>query len=138
MNNFNLVLVLAVTALTSAWVGADAGHDHDPAPTVANTNAPQRLPDGSVYLAQTHAAPAGIANLVAKQGRSPQTFELFGKVTMDPNAGGKVQPTVAGRIEPGPRGLPSLGQSVRKGEMLALVRPSVGAIRTRESGGAGR
>jgi hypothetical protein len=39
-----------------------------------------------------------------------------------------VQPTAAGRIEPGPRGLPSLGHSVKKGEVLAFVRPSVGAI----------
>jgi multidrug efflux pump subunit AcrA (membrane-fusion protein) len=33
-----------------------------------------------------------------------------------------VQALVAGRIEPGPRGLPQAGQAVRKGEVLAYVR----------------
>jgi hypothetical protein len=70
----------------------------------------------------------GVRTQVAEPGQTPRTFELFGKVTMDPNAGGKVQPTIAGRIEVGPRGLPSLGQPVRKGEVLAYVRPSTGAI----------
>ena len=105
MNKSILLLVMAAVALTPARVGADAGHDHGPAPMAANTNAPQRLPDGSVYLPKVTQRQLALRTLVAEQGRSPQTFELFGKVMMDPNAGGKVQPTVAGRIEPGPRGL---------------------------------
>ncbi len=128
MNKSILLLVVAVTASTPVWVGADAGHDHGPAPIAANANAPQRLPDGSVYLPKLSQRQLALRTLVAEEGRSPQTFELFGKVMMDPNAGGKVQPTVAGRIEPGPRGLPSLGRAVKKGEVLAYVRPSVGAI----------
>ena len=47
---------------------------------------------------------------------------------MDPNAGGRVQPTMAGRLEAGPRGLPQLGQAVRKGEVLAFVRASANPI----------
>jgi cobalt-zinc-cadmium efflux system membrane fusion protein len=47
---------------------------------------------------------------------------------MDPNAGGKVQPLNAGRIEPGPRGLPNPGQVVRKGEVLAYVVPTTAPI----------
>ena len=58
----------------------------------------------------------------------PRSFELNGKVVMDPNAGGKVQPLNAGRIEPGPRGLPNPGQTVRKGEVLAYVVPSAAPI----------
>jgi len=122
------LLVMVVMALTPVRSSADAGHDHDPTPAVTNASAPQRLPDGSVYLPKVTQRQLALRTLVAEQGRSPQTFELFGKVMMDPNAGGKVQPMVAGRIEPGPRGLPSLGQAVRKGEVLAVVRPSVGAI----------
>jgi len=128
MNKSILLLVVSAMALAPVRARADAGHDHDPATTVANINAPQRLPDGSVYLPKPTQRQLALRTLVAEPGRSPQTFELFGKVMMDPNAGGKVQPTVAGRIEPGPRGLPSLGQPVKKGEVLAFVRPSVGAI----------
>ncbi|WP_246499219.1 efflux RND transporter periplasmic adaptor subunit, partial [Ideonella paludis] len=54
--------------------------------------------------------------------------ELTAKVLMDPNAGGKVQPLNAGRIEPGPRGLPNPGQSVRKGDVLAWVVPATAPI----------
>jgi hypothetical protein len=128
MNRSTLLLVAVAFALMSGRANADAGHEHDAALTVVNVNAPQRLPDGSVYLPKRTQRQMAVRTVVAEPGHSPQTFELFGKVTMDPNAGGKVQPTVAGRIEPGPRGLPSLGQPVKKGEVLAFVRPSVGAI----------
>jgi len=128
MNTIILSIVIAAMTLTPVHANADAGRDHNAAPMAANTIAPQRLPDGSVYLSKLTQRQLALRTLVAREGRSPQTFELFGKVTMDPNAGGKVQPTVAGRIEPGPRGLPSLGRSVKKGEVLAFVRPSVGAI----------
>lgn len=47
---------------------------------------------------------------------------------MDPNAGGVVQAMQAGRLEPGPQGLPTLGQTVRRGQVLAYVRPSQGAL----------
>ena len=140
MSTFMLLLLVAAVALAPIRAGADAGHDHGPAPApaLANTNAPQRLPDGSVYLPKLTQRQLALRTMVAEQGRSPQTFELFGKVMMDPNAGGKVQPTVAGRVEPGPRGLPSLGQAVRKGEVLAVCPPVGGRDRARESGGAGR
>ena len=128
MNKSTLLLVMAGMTLMPVHGSAHEGHDHAATPFAANTTAPQRLPDGSVYLSKLTQRQLALRTLVAEPARSPQTFELFGKVTMDPNAGGKVQPTVAGRIEPGPRGLPSLGQSVKMGEVLAFVRPSVGAI----------
>jgi cobalt-zinc-cadmium efflux system membrane fusion protein len=65
---------------------------------------------------------------VAEEKSLPKTIELTGRVANDPNTGGKVQPTQAGRIETGPRGLPQLGQAVRKGETLAIVRASTAAI----------
>lgn len=122
------LLALIVTFVAPIRGHADAGHDHAPVPAAVQGDGPQRLPDGSVYLPKLAQRQLGVRTLLAEQTRSPQTFELFGKVAMDPNAGGKVQPTVAGRIEPGPRGLPSLGQTVKKGEVLAYVRASAGAI----------
>jgi RND family efflux transporter MFP subunit len=47
---------------------------------------------------------------------------LPGRVVADPNASGQVQAVHGGRIEPGPRGLPVAGQSVRQGEVLAWLR----------------
>ena len=57
-------------------------------PAVVGSSGPKRLPDGSVFLPKpaqrqigVHTTPAGAA------GELPRTFELAGKVVMDPNAG---------------------------------------------------
>jgi cobalt-zinc-cadmium efflux system membrane fusion protein len=107
---------------------AGPGHDHEGAPAVANGDGPKRLTDGSVFLPKLSQRQLSVRTLLTERKELPQTFELVGRVVMDPNAGGKVQPTVAGRVEPGPRGFPSLGKTVRQGEVLAYVRPSTGAI----------
>jgi membrane fusion protein, heavy metal efflux system len=115
-------LLLALTAQ------AGPGHDHgDEAPT-AVAGGPQRLPDGSVSLPKAAQRQFGLRTQPVEAAALPRSTELQGRVVMDPNAGGKVQPTLAGRLEAGPRGLPSLGQAVRRGEVLAYVQPSVAAI----------
>ena len=124
--------VARLLALTLAvqWplVRADAGHDHGGGPPPATASGPQRLPDGSVSLPKPAQRQMGVRTIVGVAGQLPRATLLAGKVVMDPNAGGKVQALVAGRLQAGPRGLPALGQSVRKGEVLAYVVPSVGAI----------
>lgn len=70
--------------------------------------------------------------MLAESQSLPQTWQWVGKVVMDPNAGGKVQPTIDGRIEAGPGGLPVLGQTVRKGEVLARVSPIANPIERAE------
>ncbi len=114
---------------TVAPVYAGPGHDHgDAAPAVA-ASGPKRLLDGSVFLPKPAQRQIGVRTTPASAaGELSRTFELAGKVVMDPNAGGRVQSTQAGRIEPGPRGLPSVGQVVKKGEVLAYVAPSVGSV----------
>lgn len=107
---------------------AGPGHDHGEAVPAATGNAPRRLPDGSVFLPKPTQRQLAVRSIVAEEGPLPRTVELTGVVMVDPNAGGKVQPTQAGRIEPGPRGLPQLGQTVRKGETLAVVRAATAAI----------
>ena len=112
----------------AAPVLAGEGHDHGDAPAAPSANGPQRLPDGSVFLPKPAQRQLGVRTLLAAARELPRAFELNGKVVMDPNAGGKVQPLNAGRIEPGPRGLPAAGQAVRQGEVLAYVRSSAAPI----------
>lgn len=126
-----LTACLAALALSlglASLAPAGEGHDHGDAPAAPSANGPQRLPDGSVFLPKPAQRQLGVRTLLAEAGELPRSFELNGKVVMDPNAGGKVQPLHAGRIEPGPRGLPSPGQPVRRGEVLAYVAPSAPPI----------
>lgn len=119
---------LLLASLLAAPVLAGEGHDHGDAPATANANAPQRLPDGSVFLPKSTQRQIGVRTLVAEQKQLPRAFTLAAKVVMDPNAGGRVQPTQPGRLEPGPRGFPTPGQDVRKGEVLAYVQPSAAPL----------
>ncbi len=126
------VLKLAVWTLASLFLAISAqageGHDHGDASAAVNSSGPKRLPDGSVFLPKPAQHQIGVRTLPVAVGDLPRSIELAGKVVMDPNAGGKVQALVAGRISAGTRGLPSVGQAVKKGEVLAYVTPSIDVL----------
>ncbi|MEJ6007832.1 HlyD family efflux transporter periplasmic adaptor subunit [Paucibacter sp. AS339] len=122
-------LFFSLTPLVSQAHG-----DHDEAPktkkpaaaaATAPSDKPSRQPDGSVHLPTATQTQLGIRSEITELTSLPRSVSLNGRVLMDPNAGGKVQALFAGRIEAGPRGLPALGQTVRKGETLAWVRASL-------------
>lgn len=117
---------LLAAAVLPAWAGP--GHDHGDGQAASTGDGPKRQPDGSVYLPKPAQRQMTLRTIVVEEKSSPRAIELAGRVVMDPNAGGKVQPTMAGRVVPGPRGLPSVGQTVRKGEVLAHVEPSTGNL----------
>ena len=120
-------LGLGATATLDAQAGP--GHDHaDGSTPAAGGNAPRRLADGGLFLPKASQRQLGVRTISVEEASLPTTVELTGRVVLDSNAGGKVQPTQAGRIEAGPRSLPQLGQAVRKGEVLAVVRASSSAI----------
>ena len=125
-----LIAVCAAFTLATATFDAKAGpgHDHGDAAPAASGNAPKRQADGGVFLPKISQRLLGIRTIEVLEATLPKAIELTGRVVLDANAGGKVQPTQAGRIEAGPRGLPTLGQTVRKGEVLAVVRASSSAI----------
>jgi len=119
-----LLIVLAFAPVAHAG----PGHDHGDAPAAPGANGPQRQPDGSVFLPKPAQRQLGVRTLVTVAAELPRTVELAARVLMDPNAGGMVQALNAGRIEPGPRGLPHPGQAVRKGEVLAYVASTAAPI----------
>lgn len=129
MKNKHIIAASAcLIALLASPAFAGPEHNHGESAPAATSNSPKRLPDGSVFLPKNSQRQLAVRTQLAEERPAAQTIELTGKVSMDPNAGGRVQPTQAGRLEAGPRGLPSLGQFVRKGEALAVVRSSSSAI----------
>jgi cobalt-zinc-cadmium efflux system membrane fusion protein len=129
MKNMSIKIFLALAAsvaLSAATAGE--GHDHGDTSAAPASNAPRRQADGSVFLPKPSQRQLGVRTLLTESRQLPQTVELTGRVLMDANAGGRVQPTQAGRIEATAGGLPQLGQAVRKGQVLAVVRSSSGAI----------
>lgn len=123
MNKLLMTLVLSVLT-TAAW--AHEGHDDAGPAAPAGAYVPQRLPDGSVFLPKPAQRQMDLRTVQTAAQESMRALELNGRVTMDPNAGGKVQAIVAGRVTPGPKGLPLAGQAVKRGEVLAYVTPAVG------------
>jgi cobalt-zinc-cadmium efflux system membrane fusion protein len=128
MNKTFLLAPLVSVLLFLGSAHAGEGHDHGEAAPAASSNSPKRNPDGSVFLPKTSQRQLAVRTLVSEEKSVSQAVELTGRVLMDANAGGRVQPTQAGRVEPVGSGLPQLGQQVRKGTVLAVVRSSASAI----------
>ncbi|WP_188261324.1 efflux RND transporter periplasmic adaptor subunit [Azospirillum tabaci] len=107
------------------------------APTAATTAAmattgvsesPRRLPDGSLYVPKPSQRLLSVRTTVAKPQEAAQTVQLIGQIVADPNGGGHVQATQTGRIEPGDKGLPYVGQRVAAGQILAYIAPAVTSV----------
>ncbi len=127
-NTVVAAITLAAGLLWLSPVGAAPGAhgpngEHLDAPgTAVNASGLARLPDGSVSVPKLAQRRMAIRTVLAPMSEAAATVELSGRVVMDPNASGRVQAVFSGRIEPGPKGLPVAGQSVKRGEVLAYVR----------------
>ncbi len=89
---------------------------------------PRRLADGRVFLPKSVQRRLGIRTQIPHTAPLTRSLELNGHVVMDPNAGGRVQSLQGGRLVAGPNGLPTLGQAVSKGEVLARILPAVSPL----------
>ncbi len=119
---------LALACALSLPLFVQAHEGHDDAPPALSGDSPRRQSDGSVFIPKSAQRQLGLRTLAVAAGEHARAFELAGTVVMDPNAGGKVQAALAGRLEAGPQGLPLPGQSVKKGQVRAYVVPTAGAL----------
>jgi membrane fusion protein, heavy metal efflux system len=119
-------LAAALAALASIVQAAPGAHgpngEHLDGPAAGRASGLMRLPDGSVNAPKLAQRRMGIRTVLAPLSTAAATVQLSGQVVIDPNAGGRVQAVHGGRIEPGPQGLPAVGQAVRKGQVLAYLR----------------
>ncbi len=135
---FTLAALMAAAAVTFAHEGEDHSNDKKDPGTASRGQAPgdagtdstsaRRLSDGGVFMPKATQRQLGIRTVVAELGELAQSIELNGRIISDPNAGGRVQSTQSGRIEPGPHGLATLGQRVKRGDVLAYIKPVANAI----------
>lgn len=126
-----LAVLLALAAGRAAAHGSEDHGDKPSAPVRAaslDASAATRLADGSLFVPKSMQRQLGIRTEVAGVGTLAASVELNGKVIADPGAGGRVQATQSGRIEPGAKGFPTLGQKVVKGQVLAYLRPAANSI----------
>lgn len=126
MKRLSLALLLASLFVAPAWAGP--GHDHGDEAAPVTAGGPQRQPDGSVFLPKPAQRQIGVRTQPVAKAQLPRAFELQAQVIADPNAGGKVQATQAGRLVAPPEGLPGLGQRVQRGQLLAWVEPAAGSL----------
>lgn len=120
------ILAVAVNLLWLNPVSAGPGHDHGDTPATAVSGAfPQRQSDGSVFMPKAAQRQLRIQTQVIQREQRSPIIELAGRVIMDPNASGKVQTIIAGRVHADQNGLPQVGQRVQKGQVLARVSSEI-------------
>ncbi len=87
-----------------------------------------RRPDGSFFVPKPLQRLFEVRTARVVAAEVPVTLKLSGRIVPDPHAHGDVEASLLGRIEPPPSGMPVLGETVRKGQVLGYVVPAVGVV----------
>ncbi len=117
-----ILVILVVVALS--------GNDHDhPAGATRNTaaagmsDAPRRLPDGTAFVAKPTQRLLEVRTTATKPETVRPAVNLIGRVIGDTNRTSVVQSVHGGRVIPLEGGIPRIGQSVSKGDVLVKIDP---------------
>jgi hypothetical protein len=123
LNQCALALIL-VSGLATASPGAHGpnGEHLDGAGTAATASGMARLPDGSLQIPKAAQRRMGVRTQMVAEGEHAATVELNAVVSIDPNAGGRLHAGHSGWLEMPKDGFPVLGQAVKKGQVLAILR----------------
>jgi RND family efflux transporter MFP subunit len=107
-----------------------SGNDHDRSGSPARTatgagmsDAPRRLPDGTAFIAKPTQRLLEVRTVAAKPETVRPAVNLIGRVIGDPNRTSVVQSIHGGRVIPMEGGIPRIGQSVSKGDVLVQIDP---------------
>jgi multidrug efflux pump subunit AcrA (membrane-fusion protein) len=123
-----LIGCLAAMVIGPAWAHGDEDHGAAKTAVALSADKPQRLPDGRVFVPKEVQRRLEIRTVLAEEKSVPRTEELNGHVVMDPGTGGRVQSMQAGRILATSQGLPVVGSTVKKGDILVYVEPALGSM----------
>ena len=122
-----IVLAAAISVFMSADSARADSAPANNAATIAAVDLAQRFPDGSVFVPKATQRILSVRTIMAKPDEHRRAVTMAGRIIPDPSASGTVQTSATGRLSPLPDGFPRLGQRVKKGEVLAVVQPSIGA-----------
>lgn len=115
----------SLLARLQRWAGTPAAAPVTPA---ADAERPRRLPDGRLFVPKPTQRLLQLRSQPVQSRRHVHRLTLNGQIMADPGASGVVQAGQAGRVEAGPDGLPTLGQTVRAGDVLAWLSPLAASL----------
>jgi hypothetical protein len=87
-----------------------------------------RRPDGSFLVPKPLQRLFEMRTARTEAAEVPVSLALAGRIIPDRHAEADVEASLLGRVEPPAAGLPVLGDSVRKGQVLGYVIPAVGVV----------
>src|SRR5215510_6750735 len=117
------VLVVLVAVALSQEASDAAGKAAPPSTDAPMSDAPRRLPDGTAFVAKSTQRLLDIRTVAARPETATPAINLIGRVVGDPNRTSVVQSVQGGRVVPLEGGLPRVGQSVDKGDVLVKIDP---------------
>ena len=125
-------LIAALFGITVLLVAASAyaneGHDHGPDASASSGNAPQRRPDGTLFLPKPSQRLLEVRTRKLEETSHRRTARLTGRIVANPNFSGVVQSTIQGRYLAPAGGVPALGRRIAVGDLLGTVAPSFASI----------
>jgi RND family efflux transporter MFP subunit len=119
---------LAAVAMPNGEIWAHEGHVHGDAagkPEAPSRDTPRRHADGSAFVPKPTQRLLKVRTRTAQVESVRRTIEAIGTVIPDPSAFGRVQSPMDGSVELGDTGLPYVGQSVKAGDVLARLVPTI-------------
>src|SRR5215208_3919160 len=121
------VILLVAIPLMGRIADAHAGHHdaEDATALVAPGDTARRLPGGQVFVPKPMQRVLDVRTVIAKPQTVAKSTVLVGRVITNPNRSGVVQSINGGRIIAPEPGLPRLGQTVSKGDVLASIEPAM-------------
>lgn len=128
--SFLLIGAIAMAGLLLPVLQARAAsHDHgSEGEALIGIDMARRMSDGSVFMPKPAQWLLGVRTAITETAKAARTIEMVGTVIPDPSASGRVQATLAGRVEVANGQLPHVGQHVSRGDVMALLSPSVPAF----------
>lgn len=123
--SMSAVMAGAFVILAAIMFGEGRTNATQPSPpdVPAPSDAPRRLQDGTVFAAKPTQRLLEVRTAAAEPQTIHPAVTLIGRVMADPNRSSIVQSIYGGRVVPGDDGIPRIGQTVRKGDLLIRIEP---------------